>query len=112
MRKAVATSLILVIAVGLVLSVVGSVVAQWLLTHVLKVSEDILADATAYFAIYCFGLVFQFAYNIVSFILRSLGDSAAHALFPAGVIGDQHRAGPGVRHLPAPGTCPAWRLPR
>lgn len=55
MRKAVATSLILVIAVGLVLSVVGSVVAQWLLTHVLKVSEDILADATAYFAIYCFG---------------------------------------------------------
>lgn len=38
MRKAVATSLILVIAAGLVLSVVGSVVAQWLLTHVLKVS--------------------------------------------------------------------------
>lgn len=81
MRKAVATSLILVIAVGLVLSVVGSVVAQWLLTHVLKVSEDILADATAYFAIYCFGLVFQFAYNIVSFILRSLGDSAATLYF-------------------------------
>lgn len=52
-----------------------------MLTHVLKVSEDILADATAYFAIYCFGLVFQFAYNIVSFILRSLGDSAATLYF-------------------------------
>lgn len=40
-----------------------------------------LADATAYSAIYCFGLVFQFAYNIVSFILRSLGDSAATLYF-------------------------------
>ena len=81
MRKAVATSLILVIAVGLVLSVAGGVVAKWILEHILKVSEEILPDATAYFAIYCFGLVFQFTYNIVSFILRSLGDSAATLYF-------------------------------
>ena len=94
-------SLILVIAVGLVLSVVGSVVAQWLLTHVLKVSEDILADATAYFAIYCFGLVFQFAYNIVSFILRSLKDHSAHpvplALVQQVVLAPGRADGKGLR---------------
>ena len=81
MRQAVSTSLILVIAVGLILSVVGGVVARWTLVHILSVPEIFLADATAYFSIYCFGLVFQFAYNIVSFILRSLGDSSATLYF-------------------------------
>lgn len=81
MRQAVSTSLILVVGVGLVLSVAGGVVAKWVLHNVLSVSEAILPDATAYFSIYCFGLVFQFAYNIVSFILRSLGDSSATLYF-------------------------------
>ena len=81
MRQAVTTSLILVGAIGLVLSVAGGVVAKWLLTHVLNVPEQFLADATAYFTIYCVGLIFQFIYNIVAFILRALGDSAATLYF-------------------------------
>lgn len=81
MRQAIATSLILVIAVGLALSVVGGVVARWVLHNVLCVANDILADATAYFEIYCFGLVFQFTYNIVSSVLRALGDSSATLYF-------------------------------
>lgn len=81
MRQAVATGLILVGGIGLVLSVVGGVVAKWVLHNILVVPEAILADATAYFAIYCFGLIFQFVYNIVSFVLRSLGDSSATLYF-------------------------------
>lgn len=81
LRRAVSTSLILLIGMGLVLSVVGGAVAKWLLQNVLAVKAEILPDATAYFAIYCVGLVFQFAYNIVSFILRSLGDSKATLYF-------------------------------
>lgn len=81
MRQAVSTGLILVGAMGLVLSVVGGVVAKWVLHNILSVSEAILPDATAYFAIYCFGLVFQYVYNIVSFVLRSLGDSSATLYF-------------------------------
>lgn len=81
MRRAVSTSLILVVAIGLVLSVVGGVVARWVLMNVLSVPDAFLADAAAYFSIYCFGLVFQFTYNIVSFILRSLGDSSATLYF-------------------------------
>lgn len=81
MRQAVSTSLILVGVIGLILSVVGGVIARWTLTHILNVPDSFLSDATAYFSIYCFGLVFQFAYNIVSFILRSLGDSSATLYF-------------------------------
>lgn len=81
MRQAVSTSLILVVGVGLAFSVVGGVVAKWVLVHVLVVPDAFLSDATAYFSIYCFGLVFQFTYNIVSFVLRSLGDSSATLYF-------------------------------
>lgn len=81
MRQAISTSLILVGSIGLFLSVVGSVVAKWFLTHVLSVPENFLADAVAYFSIYCVGLVFQFLYNIVAFILRALGDSSATLYF-------------------------------
>ncbi len=81
MRQAVSTSLILVGAIGLVFSVVGSVVAKWVLVHILSVPDSFLGMAVSYFSIYCFGLVFQFVYNIVSFILRSLGDSSATLYF-------------------------------
>ncbi len=81
MRQAVSTSLILVGIMGLVLSVVGGIVAKWVLMSLLKVPSSFLADATAYFSIYCLGLIFQFIYNIVSFILRALGDSSATLYF-------------------------------
>lgn len=81
MRQAVSTSLILVGSIGLVLTVVGSVIAKWVLVHILSVPDSFLDMAVSYFAIYCFGLVFQFVYNIVSFILRSLGDSSATLYF-------------------------------
>lgn len=81
MRQAVSTSLILVGAIGLGLSVVGGVIAKWFLVHILSVPASFLDDAVSYFSIYCFGLLFQFIYNIVSFILRSLGDSSATLYF-------------------------------
>jgi len=81
MRQAVSTSLILVVGMGLFLSIVGGVIAKWVLHNILAVPDTFLPDATAYFSIYCFGLVFQFTYNIVSFVLRSLGDSSATLYF-------------------------------
>lgn len=72
------TSLILLIGLGLALTIVGGAVARWLLGSVLAVEEgEMLEAATAYFTIYCLGLTFQFAYNIVAAVLRSLGDSMA-----------------------------------
>lgn len=81
MRRAVSTSLILLTGIGLVFSIVGGIISRWVLLHLLNVQDYLLADATAYFSIYCFGLVFQFIYNIVSSILRALGDSKATLYF-------------------------------
>lgn len=81
MRQAVSTALILVSAIGLCLTVVSALVARWLLEHILGVPDAFLDAAAAYFTIYCLGLVFQFIYNIASFILRSLGDSSATLYF-------------------------------
>lgn len=78
LRRGVSTSLILLIGLGLALTIVGGAVAKWLLGSVLAVEEgEMLEAATAYFTIYCLGLTFQFAYNIVAAVLRSLGDSMA-----------------------------------
>ncbi len=81
MRQAVSTSLLLVGIAGLILSVVGGVIAEWFLVYIVSVPETFLEAAVDYFTIYCIGLVFQFIYNIVSFILRSLGDSSATLYF-------------------------------
>lgn len=81
MRRAVSTSLILLTGMGLVFSIAGGIIAKWVLHNILNVQDYLLADATAYFSIYCFGLVFQFIYNIVSSILRALGDSKATLYF-------------------------------
>ena len=83
LRKAVSTSLFLMGGLGLFLSVAGGVVARWLMSFVLQVPHSLLADASAYFSIYCLGLIFQFIYNGVAAILRSIGDSKATLYFLA-----------------------------
>lgn len=81
MRKAAATSMIVLMGLGLVLTVVFFLMASFLLKTVLGVPDSAFADAYTYITIYCAGLVFQFAYNIVASILRSLGDSKATLYF-------------------------------
>lgn len=81
MRRAVSTSIILLIAMGVVLSVVGVVVARPFLVHILSVGQLYIDYAVDYFAIYAMGLVCQFAYNIFAAILRALGDSKATLYF-------------------------------
>lgn len=81
MRKSVSTSLILLTALGVVFAIFGILAAELLLDVVLGVQDYLLADAVLYFRIYAIGLIFQFVYNTVSAILRSLGDSKATLVF-------------------------------
>lgn len=81
MRRAAATSMIILISLGIVLSVVGVLAARPLLTYALNVNPAYIDYAVEYFAIYAAGLVFQFAYNICAAILRALGDSKASLYF-------------------------------
>lgn len=81
MRKSVATSLIMIFLIGLVLSVIGVSTSRVLLRDLLAVPESALEEAVIYMTIYCCGLVFQFTYNSVAAVLRSLGDSKATLYF-------------------------------
>lgn len=81
MKKTVASSLILLTGMGVVLSVLGAVLAGWLLRAVLGVQDYLMDAAQLYFQIYALGLLAQFIYNIVAAILRSMGDSRATLYF-------------------------------
>ena len=80
-RRTVSTALILFVVLGLILSAVALLLSKVLLKGVLDVQDYLLSDALLYFRIYALGLVFQFIYNIVAAILRSMGDSRATLYF-------------------------------
>lgn len=81
MRKCVSTALIILTGLGVIFAILGVVGGRWMLDVVLGVQDYLLEDAALYFRIYAVGLIFQFIYNIVSSILRSLGDSKATLVF-------------------------------
>lgn len=81
LRRYAATSIVLMLAMGLVMSVIGLLSAELLLRGFLGTPESLLPQAVLYFRIYAAGLVFQFGYNIAAALLRALGDSRATLYF-------------------------------
>jgi putative MATE family efflux protein len=78
---AVDTAMILLAAVGLVITILGWVITPWLLETLLNVPKSISGYAITYMRIYCVGLTFQFIYNCIAAILRGVGDSKASLYF-------------------------------
>lgn len=81
LRKTASTAILLLLGMGVVASIIGFVTAEPILKHALSVSDALLGNATIYFGIYALGLVFQFGYNIVAALLRSVGDSKSTLYF-------------------------------
>ena len=81
MRRSAATSIFMLLAMGLVFSVVGAVFARGFLGDVLGVGDWYIDDAVLYFRIYAIGLIFQYAYNAFAALLRAVGDSKATLYF-------------------------------
>ena len=81
LRETAATTLLLMLALGLGFTALGIAVARPMLGRFLLVPDSFLEDAVRYFRIYCVGLVFSFVYNITSFTLRSVGDSSSTLYF-------------------------------
>lgn len=81
LRRYAATAIILMLAMGLVMSVIGLLSAELLLRGFLGTPESLLPQSVLYFRIYAAGLVFQFGYNIAAALLRALGDSRATLYF-------------------------------
>jgi putative MATE family efflux protein len=76
------TSILLLTALGVVITVVAWFLSPWLLHTVLRVADSTVYDlALIYLRIYCLGLPFQFAYNAIASALRGVGDSRASLLF-------------------------------
>lgn len=80
-KRTASVSVLLMLAMGVAATLVGIVFCRPVLTYILAVPAEFLDDAVLYFRIYCLGLLFQFGYNIVSAVLRAVGDSMATFLF-------------------------------
>ena len=81
-KRAVATGMILMGAMGALTMVIGWFGARWLVVHLLNIQDPHLIDlSVSYFSIYALGLVFTFLYNCVASILRAVGDSKATLYF-------------------------------
>lgn len=81
LRETVSTTLLLMLGLGVAFTAIGIAVARPVLRSFLLVPDSFLDAAVSYFQIYCVGLLFSFAYNIVSFTLRSVGDSSSTLYF-------------------------------
>lgn len=68
------TSLCSMLVIGVVLSVLGTVLSAPLL-RLMNTDETVFADATTYLVIYCASVAFLFLYNTANGIFTALGDS-------------------------------------
>lgn len=81
MRRQASSSLLVMLGMGVVAMVAGVCISHFTLKYMLATPESLLSMADTYFKIYALGLVFQFGYNIISAILRGIGDSKATLYF-------------------------------
>lgn len=81
LRKTASTGIIFMLLLGVICSITGAVISPWAYRQWLAVPENIYIDTVKYFVIYSSGLIFQFAFNALASILRSVGDSASTLYF-------------------------------
>ncbi len=72
--RTVHTALAMAVAAGIFLTVVGLMLAPWMLT-LLDTPQDVMEPALTYIRIYFLGMVPSLIYNVGSGILRAVGDS-------------------------------------
>lgn len=80
MKTAAYTGFIAVAVISVLLTVCGIVFCEPIL-HLLDTPENIMPDTALYLAIYIWGLLFLFFYNISSGVFTSLGDSKTPLYF-------------------------------
>lgn len=74
-RRAVATTGILALASGVILTILGTFTSRILL-EALGTPDDVLDSAATYLEIFFLGMPFMMAYNFGAAVLRSVGDTA------------------------------------
>lgn len=80
-RRDAAAGILFLLALGGIASLAGILFARPAFRIFVGVPPEILDDTVLYFQIYAAGLIFQYGYNILAAVLRSVGDSAATLYF-------------------------------
>ncbi|MCQ2451951.1 MAG: MATE family efflux transporter [Oscillospiraceae bacterium] len=80
-RKTASTGILMMLGMGLISMVLAMVLARPAFVHFINVPAEILDKSMTYFLVFATGMIFQFAYNIFSSLLRAVGDSAATLYF-------------------------------
>ena len=86
-RKAVATSMAIAVGSGVLLLVLGSILARPLL-ELMNTPPDVIDLATQYLQLFFLGMPFMMVYNFGSAIMRSMGDTRRpfYSLVVAGIV--------------------------
>lgn len=79
-KKAIDSMMVFIIISGIVVGLFGFIFSDTLF-RLLGFSDEIIIQAGSYFKIYIAGIIFMFAYNGVSAVLRGLGDSKTPLYF-------------------------------
>lgn len=80
-RRDASAGILFLMLLGLAVAILGAVLARPAFKYLIAVPEEILDLTVTYFVIYSIGLIFQYGYNILSAILRAVGDSSATLYF-------------------------------
>ena len=80
-RKDASTGILFLGVLGVIAGIIAIALSQTVYKYAVGVPEDILPETLTYFRIYCLGLIFQYLYNALAAILRSVGDSASTLYF-------------------------------
>ena len=80
-RKDASAGILFLFALGVTASLAGVLFARPAFRLFVGTPPEILDDTVLYFQIYSAGLIFQYTYNILAAILRSVGDSTATLYF-------------------------------
>lgn len=78
--KTINNSLLLLGMMALIVTILGLIFNRQILIW-MNTPENVLEYATEYLNVFFFGLIFMFGYNVLSSILRGLGDSKTPLLF-------------------------------
>lgn len=81
MRICASSGILFIMLLGIVSTIFGLLLSKPIFKILLSVDENIVDMTILYFNIYAIGLVFQYGYNIISSILRAVGDSKATLYF-------------------------------
>lgn len=81
MRRQASSSILLMLGMGVVATFIGIFACNFVLKYIMSTPASLIGMSVEYFRIYAVGMLFQFGYNIISAVLRGIGDSKATLYF-------------------------------